>query len=347
MKKIGILTLLATVLLAVGCHRGKNGAEGAPSAESGSYTVSWNLQGVMVSENVIDSVTYSVNGKHVQTLTGVKNGIYEFKGEAEMGDVACLTAYINHSEIVTSVLMALEKGDIGIDNDSQSAMGTPTNDEVTDFVSKQVNGQGSSAECAAYITQHAADLRSLLVVGNEAFRSMVPPAEMRHLFGSLKPELRNSAYGKNIKAAIDKSCATLEGAKFVDFAATHNGKTQHLSDYVGKGKLVVADFWASWCGPCRKEIPNLINIYNKYGQRVTVLGVATWDEPEETEKAIAELKIPYPQMINAQNAGSDAYSITGIPEIIVFAPDGTILHRGLRGKALEKAVADFLKNSTK
>ena len=130
--------------------------------------------------------------------------------------------------------------------------------------------------------------------------------------------------------------------RFVDFSATYKGTTQRLSDYVGKGKLVVADFWASWCGPCRKEIPNLINIHEKYGDKVLVLGIATWDNPEDTEKAIAELKIPYPQMLNTQKAGSDAYSITGIPEIIVFAPDGTILHRGLRGQELETPVVEYL-----
>ena len=147
---------------------------------------------------------------------------------------------------------------------------------------------------------------------------------------------RKGGTGEEASAEVEKS------EKFVDFEATYNGKTQHLSDYVGKGKLVVADFWASWCGPCRKEIPNLINIHEKFGDKVLVLGIATWDEPADTERAIAELNIPYPQILNAQTAGSDAYSITGIPEIIVFAPDGTILHRGLRGQELENAVVEYL-----
>jgi hypothetical protein len=74
-----------------------------------------------------------------------------------------------------------------------------------------------------------------------------------------------------------------------------------------------------------------------------VLGVATWDEPKDTEKAIKELKIPYPQIMNAQRAGSDAYGITGIPQIILFGPDGKIVKRNLRGAALEKTVAEVLK----
>lgn len=134
-----------------------------------------------------------------------------------------------------------------------------------------------------------------------------------------------------------------EGQMFVDFEATYEGKTTKFSDYVGKGRYVLADFWASWCGPCRMEVPNLIAVHNKYaGDKFTVLGVATWDEPADTKAAVDELGINYPQMLNAQEAGSDAYGIEGIPEIILFAPDGTILARGLRGEAIEKAVSEAL-----
>ena len=137
---------------------------------------------------------------------------------------------------------------------------------------------------------------------------------------------------------------TSEGRMFKDFSAKYEGKVTNLSDYVGKGKYVLVDFWASWCGPCRAEIPNLIKVYEKYkGEKFEVLGVATWDEPADTKKAIKELKIPYPQMLNAQRAGSDAYGISGIPQIILFGPDGKIVKRNLRGEALEKAVSEVMK----
>ena len=138
--------------------------------------------------------------------------------------------------------------------------------------------------------------------------------------------------------------ATGEGSMFVDFEAEYEGKVTKLSDYVGKGKYVLVDFWASWCGPCRAEIPNLIKVYNQYkGDKFEVLGVATWDKPEDTQKAIEQLQIPYPQIMNAQKAGSDAYGISGIPQIILFGPDGKIVKRNLRGEAIEKAIAEVLK----
>lgn len=125
---------------------------------------------------------------------------------------------------------------------------------------------------------------------------------------------------------------------------TPEGTTISALDEISKHKLTIIDFWASWCGPCRGEIPTIIELYNKYaGEKFEVLGVATWDEPEDTKAAIEELGIKYPQIMNAQKAGSDAYGIEGIPQIILFGPDGTILRRDLRGEEMVKAVEEALK----
>ena len=129
---------------------------------------------------------------------------------------------------------------------------------------------------------------------------------------------------------------------FKDFAVKYNGKTVHLSDFVGHGKYVLADFWASWCGPCLREIPNLIAAKNKYKDcGLKVLGVAVWEEAEESLKVIAEKNIPYPQILNVSEEITGIYGINGIPHIILFAPDGTILARGLRGKDIEKKLAEI------
>ena len=148
---------------------------------------------------------------------------------------------------------------------------------------------------------------------------------------------------ENDAKAAEAMEKTAVGKMFTDFAAEYNGKTQKLSDYVGKGQYVLVDFWASWCGPCRAEIPNLIAIYNKYKDKnVNVLGVAVGDKPEDSEKAIAEMGVNYPQIINAQNNGADEYGIQGIPHVILFGPDGIILERWLYGPTIEEAVRKHL-----
>ena len=142
-----------------------------------------------------------------------------------------------------------------------------------------------------------------------------------------------------------KAAATQPGKMFVDFTGfTVDGQSSKLSDYVGKGKYVLVDFWASWCGPCKGEIPNLIELQQKFGgEKFTVLGVNVWDEESKFKAALTAEGITYPQIFVPQNNKDNAtelYGIKGIPQIILFAPDGTIVKRGLRGQAMKDLVAE-------
>lgn len=195
---------------------------------------------------------------------------------------------------------------------------------------------------AGTIRQHKDDLLGYFVLTQ--FNEGIEQDEMNELLDLLEPKFGEDENFKAMKEAYEKKAETGEGKMFTDFEAEYEGKIQKLSDYVGKGNYVLVDFWASWCGPCRAEIPNLIAAYNKYKAKgLVVLGVATWDKPEDTLKAIEEDKIPYPQIMNAQKAGSDAYGIEGIPQIILFGPDGTIVARDLRGEAIEAKLAEIYK----
>ena len=164
-------------------------------------------------------------------------------------------------------------------------------------------------------------------------------AEMLALINGLSDELQAEPRVQAMKKSLDASSKTAEGQMFTDFEVDG----VKFSDFIGKGKYVLVDFWASWCGPCRGEMPNLRSVYEKYhGDKFDMLSVAVWDKPEDTVKAAEEEKIVWNQIINAQRIPTDIYGIQGIPHIILFGPDGTILKRNLRGEAIGKAVEEAL-----
>jgi len=145
-------------------------------------------------------------------------------------------------------------------------------------------------------------------------------------------------YGKIFETAV--------GRPFVDFTIANgniDGTAASLSDYVGKGKYVLVDFWASWCVPCRMETPIIAEVYNKYkGERFEVLGVAVMDRRDESLKALEEDGSTWPQILDAQMIPTEMYGIQGIPHIILFGPDGVIIARNLRGDNLKEKIAEVM-----
>ncbi|MDH6342225.1 thiol-disulfide isomerase/thioredoxin [Parabacteroides sp. PFB2-12] len=184
-------------------------------------------------------------------------------------------------------------------------------------------------------------------VGYRAFieySNMAEPAELEELIPQVGPWLAETKAIKRVITQNEALKKTAEGMPFVDFTIeTEEGGKVSLSDYVGKGKYVLVDFWASWCGPCIQETPIIAEVYNKYkGDKFEVLGVAVWDELEKTKEAIPKHDITWPQILNAQSIPTDLYGVSGIPHIILFGPDGKIVKRNLRGEALKNAVAEAM-----
>lgn len=154
------------------------------------------------------------------------------------------------------------------------------------------------------------------------------------------PSLANYERVKKSLATFERQEATAPGKMFTDFEIEYDGKTTKLSDFVGKGKYTLVDFWASWCGPCRREAQGaLMDIYNKYnGKGLDIVGIAVWDEPQNTLQAIDQMKLPWTQVLNGQNIPTDLYGILGIPCIILFDPDGRIVSRNLQDEELKASV---------
>ena len=116
-----------------------------------------------------------------------------------------------------------------------------------------------------------------------------------------------------------------------------------FEDYVGQGKYTLVDFWASWCGPCRAETPNVVAVYEKYRDKgLIVIGVPVNDKLEATKKALKDLGIHYPQVLDPSLRLAEQFNITGIPHIILFDPEGNIVAEDLREAQIEEAVSKVL-----
>jgi thiol-disulfide isomerase/thioredoxin len=189
-------------------------------------------------------------------------------------------------------------------------------------------------------------------------RGLLDDAQVEGIITKMSPEMLENEKVAALKTALDARKATAEGKMFVDFTVnTVIGHTRSipaqpiysevkLSDYVGKGKYILLDFWSPWCGPCRREMPNIKAVYEQYkGEKFDVISIAVWErQPVEVTIETAEkLGMDWIQINNAQREPAALYGVESIPHIILFGPDGTILKRGFHGyEGIKAAVAEYL-----
>ena len=163
------------------------------------------------------------------------------------------------------------------------------------------------------------------------------PVTALSLVGLLSEQMKENTTISIILPTLEAKANTAVGKMFTDFEIVQDPghpqtSTVKLSDYVGKGKYILVSLWASWCEESRREIPNLKKAYEKYhGKQFDVLSIAVSDAPEYSVKAISELGINWNSIINAQSIPLELYGVRRIPEMILFAPDGTIVYRNFWG----------------
>lgn len=313
----------------------------------------------MALASVISCIAQGQPYKVIAPISGFEDGEIAYLHNFDTGEKIDSVAINDHSAtfvgeidepIVARIIVdgnrintfILEQGTIAISPQKRRAVGSMLNDELNAYI--------DSVEHIQTMEEYAAYTKSIIednidnALGYYLFLdygSSIDPAEMT-AFVDENPDLKSYKRVQSLINGAKLKAETSAGKMYKDFEVTYNGVTKKLSDYVGKGSYVLVDFWASWCGPCIREIKTLKEINSQYADKgLKILGVAVWDEPKNTEAAIERLQIPWEVIVNAQSIPTDLYGIPGIPCIILFGPDGTILSRDKQGEDLKADVEKY------
>ena len=167
----------------------------------------------------------------------------------------------------------------------------------------------------------------------------------KNLFEQFSEKNKNSKYGLKIARYINLNKDPKIGEKYVDFEMTDsNGQLKNLSDI--KGKIILLEFWASWCGPCRQENPNLVKTYEKYNPKgFEIFAVSLDMDKNSWIKAIEDDRLNWGHVSDLkgnENEASLIYGINGIPDSFLIDENGVIIGRGLRGEKLNQKLAELL-----
>lgn len=300
--------------------------------------------------------------------TTVENGQFSFNGIAP--DTVKLT-FFTHDERFSPQAFVIEKGNINLLIDSTDwnwfkISGTPLNDEFNAYkvefnnLMQRSQPMGKEMEEAYknpniteaekekweqikdsvineiedhiynYAAKHSQDGLGEYIFRNDTY--FMKPQKMKNLLTLFRPEFINKTSPK--LAYLDAQIATSEGNPYTDVSGFDiDGKEIAFSDFVGKGKVVLIDFWASWCGPCIASLPELKTFYEKNKNKgLVILGVSLDSNKDSWLKATEKHDIKWPQLSNLKGMDDPAaqkYGIRGIPHTVFIDQEGIIIGQNL------------------
>jgi len=327
-------------------------------AQTKGYIISGSISGV---ENGASVDLLNGNSGQPENSTVIKDGKFTLKGSVDFPDFKLITInkqprylqiFLDNSNIsIKGRLDSLESADIA---------GSPSHEDFKKFLGVikpyenyfVPNGGGDEQgkqkainELINYVKQNPNSYVAPIALFR-SFQLSENNKQLEELFSSLNSKIQESPVGKYIAYQIQESKMNQIGTVLDDFSQDDpSGKPIKLSSF--RGKYVLVDFWASWCGPCRQENPNIVNLYNKYkGKNFEVFGVSLDKSKEPWLEAIKKDQLTWPHVSDLKgwaNEVAQKFRITSIPQNFLLDPNGVIIAKNLRGEDLAVKLSQILK----
>jgi peroxiredoxin len=297
--------------------------------------------------------------------------LFNSKGTGTSNAESYRAIYLEPGLITVNVTDKLENGTVegpktNQENEKYQLLQKPVNDAYAALEERQKAATAEQKASAEYNKKDKADEKAIedmsaaidkkfikenpnSIISLNALESLAYSADyvdLKPLYDALTPDVKSTPSGKALGERMPKLKAVALGATAPEFAeADTSGKVINLSSF--RGQYVLIDFWASWCGPCRRENPNVVKAYNHYkGQKFTILGVSL-DKPNAKDKWLAAIHkdgLTWTHVSDLKFWDSKAaglYAVRGIPQNFLLDPSGKIIAKNLRGDDLEDKLAEI------
>ena len=197
-----------------------------------------------------------------------------------------------------------------------------------------------------FVQKYRGRVATAFIVQNASLLQILDMTQLEQFVNGFDAKNSQSPWVKPLKDHVVSVKRTAIGQPFPDITLkTPDDQPISISDYAGKGKYVLLDFWAAWCGPCRAENPRVVELYKRYKNKdFEIVGISLDRGKAEWVEAIKKDNITWPQMSDLDYFGVAAklYSVTAIPYTVLLDKDGKIIAKGLRGEALAAKLAELM-----